>query len=912
MEFDGTAATNLQTVAEHYEVNTSPVGTEGSVRRATNPARMGIYEEVSPQDENVSNCISENKHRPLSNTQSAPLLEEKKSQTVPRAKPKVVPRQLSDKNIELRDQTSEHAEEVVNDVTGKVVGAVKLAPAPAPRSWKKSKTLEICTGIIRQGDEGRCAYFGDSQDPSMEDEDFYTIVPDGENENTPEPSPSIQEMMEAVEAIPLESVPFDTSGHENWGEQVVPEISHSQTQQPQAPTDESMVQQATVEDGRESSSSFLRECLSEFDKIKSNELPSNSPTHVMVNIDEISQQINKDKTEGCNEEEMTRQGDTDEEKSCRHSYENQVIVDQNKEGNKEWGTVVEKYDMNTVNPTEESAQNSQGAVDEDLSQYSLQTVKKPDIELDAQGYCKVEVSTNKDQSLSLVEDVLSHFESTTLSDLPPLSQDDDIINYDMKTVEHPPVPTNAQGYSYCGIDMRSPSELTAGDAGFGTSQNNSGNSAAAEPPPPPLPSGYSEIDVSRSGVIERPAEQQEYAAIEHRPPKTTPKPSRRKGEASKPPSNAEISVGTPKVEEGLPQATAEEEDTKTELSDTDSLYARVLDITKQPEKKVSSSPKPSPKPKRKKQVTGGVGKPKAKRKGQTSPRRRPPPPPPPGTRIPGSAPLPPSTFTVPPTLPLSAPCPKMSPQEGEHRFEQTLPPFPSYQPTNQGSPSHQPAAALADSLTSSLPPLPPLLGSPKLPGRKGPLPPSPTAGSPQTVDPPSPIHRRGLFNRIKSSSLKSRKPENNSPTTVSPLLTDEVGRVGGDQSPKVGWKNKFRFRRGSGNSAASMDTAVPGEEYVGEAACATGGGAGLGESRRRRNQEDKLPEVPPTAKSRSLPAPARQLGEGIHLHPYEGEEEEMEDDLYSVVNKPAKTVQQPVSSQFIPSTSTSALPAAPE
>ena len=886
MEFDGTVATNLQAGAEHYEVNTSPVGADDSpvrsVRRATNPASMAIYEEVSPQDENVPNCTSEKKHRPLGYTKSVPL-EEKTSQTIPQAKPKVVPRQ----NLELHDQTSitsewgKHAEEVVDDVTGNVVGVVKLAPAPAPRSWKKSKTLQNDSGF-GQGDEGRFGYFGDSQEPCMEDEDLYTIPLNAENENTPEPSPSIQEMMEAVEAIPLESVHFATSGQETWSvskERVDRKIQH---QQPlSADLDEGVVQTATVEDGRESSSSFLRECLSEFDKIKSSELPSNSPTHIMVNIDEMNQQKDQGGNEGVPEDEVKRQGDVDDEKSHRHSYENQVIVDQNKDGNNKCDVlVVEHYEMNTVNPTEESTHNSQGAVGEDLSQ----TVKKPAIELDDQGYCKVEVSKNKDQSLSLVEDVLSHFENTTLSDLPPLSQDDNITNYDMKTVEHPPVTTNAQGYSYCGIDLRSPSELTAGGTGFSTSHDNSGYPAAPDPPPP---RGYTGIEVSSSGVVvDHPTEREDHAERDPRPPETAPKPSRRKGEPFKPLDNAEMRGGVAEVEEGLLQA-AVEEDTKTELSDTDSLYARVLDVTKEPSNNVDSSPKPSPKPKRKKQAAGGVGKPKAKKKGQGPPRRRPPPPPPPGARIPGSALLPPTTSTVPPTPPFSAPCLKMSTQsEAEHRFEQTLPPFPSYQPANQGSPLHQPASAADDSFTSSLPPLPPLLGSPKLPGRKGPLPPSPTAGSPQTGDPPSPIHRRGLLNRIKSSSLKTRKPDNHSPTTVSPLLADEFGRVGGDQSPKVGWKNKFRFRRSSGNSASTMDSSMPGEEYVGEAC----GGAGHGESRKRRNQEDKLPEVPPTAKSRSLPSPSRQ---GIHRHPYDGEEEEIEDGLYSVVNKPAKTVQRP-------------------
>ena len=847
-------STGAHTVAEHYEMNTSPV--EGvdltRIRCATNPDTMGIYEEIYPQDEGMPH--TKQLHCPLSSTRSVPL-EEKRAQNGSRVKPKVVPRQLSEKSLESRDhsRTGRESERVAGEGgeggEGTVVGVVKLAPAPSPRTWKKQKKLENGSPR-RRVDSSQCA-FGEDPDPTVEDEDLYTIPPDAEH--TPEPSLSIQEMVEAVETRQLESASWDVSAGEGVSEGGALTVSMNG----------SMALPDEVEDGRESSSSFLRDCLNEFAK-KSSEL------HVMVDIDQIKGDRNGGRMdEKGGEEEGVVEGHTEDGKICRHSYENQEIVDQNKDRSQQSSVVAEHYEVNAVDHVGGATGSGEagGATVEDPQQYSLETVRRQHVELDAQGYCKVEVSGNDGLILSLVEDVLNQFDNTTLSDLPPLSQDDDITNYDMKTVEHPPVTTNAQGYSYCEVGLLGPSGVTSASAGIIQDPGNT----YEEPPEVP--------------AVRPP---QEQAGRGQRLPEKAPKPLRQKRDAS---NDAACSMAQSRAgaEGGA--------ETREELSDNDSLYARVMDIKakKDAGKRLNSpkqSPKPSPKPKRKKPAPPGGGG-KVKRKGQ-GPRRRPPPPPPPGAKVPNSAPLPPSTFDAPPTPPLSAPClKKFSTQsEGEHRFEQTLPPFPSHQSSNPGSPLHQRAQAADDPLTSSLPPLPPSVGSPRLPGRKGPLPPSPTAGS---SDPPSPIHRRGLLNRIKSSSLKSRKPENHSPTTVSPLLTDDVGRVG-DQSPKIGWKNKFRFRRGSGNSASAMEgcaSAGYSEEYGAEAS--NGGGAGQGEWRRRRNQEDKLPEVPQAVKSQSLPSPARKVGSGIHLHPYEGEEEEVDDGLYSVVNKTQPPVQPPVS-----------------
>ena len=72
--------------------------------------------------------------------------------------------------------------------------------------------------------------------------------------------------------------------------------------------DENLAQSFVVDDGRESSSSLLRECLAEF-----NLMHSQSPTHVLVDIDHMTQGRTKEKGGDTNEKE----GEGEEEEGGR-------------------------------------------------------------------------------------------------------------------------------------------------------------------------------------------------------------------------------------------------------------------------------------------------------------------------------------------------------------------------------------------------------------------------------------------------------------------------------------------------------------------------------------------------------------------------------------------------------------------
>ena len=157
--------------------------------------------------------------------------------------------------------------------------------------------------------------------------------------------------------------------------------------------------------------------------------------------------------------------------------------------------------------------------------------------------------------------------------------------------------------------------------------------------------------------------------------------------------------------------------------------------------------------------------------------------------------------------------------------------------------------------------------------RSGPAPPSPPQPQPE---PGSPLQKKSILSRVKSHSLRNHKAEHTG--TTSPLA-DEMGfeksmersqRVERktESSPKPRWK--LRFRRTNSNGTTN-DTE-------------NNDGGGKNE-RKRRNREDKLPDVPDDARTMSLPVAARQKGlTGVHRH--EGmdlEEEEDEFGIYSVV-----------------------------
>ena len=810
---------------------------------------MGIYEEVSDLPEQKT-------HKPLKHTRSAP------NEPKPRKKKmKNFTRQSSDKSIDSLQGSHDPTNDIIaNTGSNGQVGVAKTAPIPAPKSWKK-KSVDNTS----------------KEDYHIEgNEELYSLPHD--TSSTPEPSASIvQEVATLViDSTSLENGhSFDPSGHAVWDLET--SQGNSQSKEPQVSEDledENLAQSFKVDDGRESSSSFVRECLAEF-----NLMHSQSPTHVLVDIDHMTQAKTKERGEGTNEKDDEEKVEKKGQDNRRHSYENQEIINLNVE------------DTKVVKQTEELLDASDTGVG--LSQSDFQIVHRPDAGTpNVDGYCEVEKSTTTttthSQSPSLVDEVMNHFKAlNTRPILPPPPghiEDDDLTNYDLQTVVHPPVTTNAQGYSYCDLGLRDGTPSTS----WSTSNI---NGAASTSTSTSQTIGYSEIDVLSPTMVKPP----QRPPIKHPAPETAPKPQKRKPERDEVTNFSLCLEATEELAPTLSQQVSTE-NVESDLSDNDSLYARVSDVkTKKvtshsdippPRESPRQSPRPSPKPKRKKkQISkeGRVQSPKMKKKGQ--PRRRPPPPPPPVAKIPGSIPLLPMSLSPdgPPTPPLSAPCFKNtpSPLEKEHKFEQTLPAYPS----THGSPSHRFGDEdLASTVTASLS-CSSQTGSPKLPGRKGPLPPSPTS---KGVDPASPLQKRGIFNRVKSSSVKTKRSESH--TTHSPLLTDEVGRKG-EQSPKIGWK-KFRLRRGSAHSNSHGIDSTNGASS--KEFSEVGSSVNNSESRKRRNQEDKLPEVPKAAKSQSLPSPARQINVsgaspgGIHLHPFEGEEEEEEDDLYSVVNKPEK------------------------
>lgn len=780
-------------------------------------------------------------HRPLSATKSAP---DEAPPPKEMEKPKITARKVTHKPPEplhlSRDEPAMSNED--GNASSKVVGVVELAPAPVPRRWKRLPKSDKTGGLHGvNGSGGICKV-----DKGEEEEDFYCIPPDAggpEISDLVEPKP----LESALGAFKYETVPPD----EGMADDLLPESVVSGNLDVEQP--------GTVEDGRASTSSMVRECLAELDNLQ-----SKGSQHVMVDVDKMR--------------ERDQDEDEKNKEDKQHLYINQEIVeprDQNDdEENREDKQrlyinqeIDDEEDKQQLYINQEIIQPREGARDysEDeegvVAEDSSKTVQDPDIGM---GDCKVEV--NNTQSMSLVDEVMGHFNQHIVESAP-----DDLTNYDLQTVSHPPVTTNEQGYSYCDIGIRSVK-------GSNTMQNHSQASNTA--PTGILADGYSEIDVlSPTEVVSKQVCDSPHS------PRVSPRPLRRQvGLESNDRDSSNASI--PNASSDMPLTSANHN-----FSD-DGLYAQVLDV-EEVGRKVNI---PSPKPKRKQQLSGNGkgsprGSPKGARKSYGPPRRRPPPPPPPRP-IPENPPdgashplTPEGASSTPPSAQKDSPS-----FEWENRFEQSLPPLPSRQ---SGSPSHRtcptgnPVDDLAATLTKSLASCPPPQAeSPKLLRKKGPLPPSPSQ-----ADPPSPSQRLKLFGRGKSGSVRSKKSEQQS--SPSSPLTDEVGKTDrkGEQSGKLGWKQKFRFRRGSGgigNGISNGRGGTPTSEGNIDSTMTTESGDVSG-TRRRRNREDKLPEVPNSAKTLSLPSPSHGASSGVHLHPYDGDEEEEEDDLYSVVNKPEKT-----------------------
>ena len=902
----------MSVMKEHYEMadgfkgpegpeNTGRGGGGGGEEEKNGSEEMGMYEVVSPIE--------------------SPTLSDPKE-------PKVVARRASQKSksslqssrdrsslIAYQDDAVESEgvmggageSEGAEGGAGKVVGMVQLAPAPDPQRWTKPRVRERREDSSggdssRHGSEEsdkdavwETTEAQEAREHQMEDEDFYSIPPDAVD--TPDPDTPSEAPATVVEAQVLEGA-LEQAGYETWRtfsptDKEDKSISDQLQEVAAAAEAEGSTLPDVMEDGRQSNSSLVRECLAEFDY-----LCSKSPL-VMVDVDQMQMAGGEGGDRGGKEEEGGDRGGKEEERgeSPTHTYENQEMIAQRegeRERDGETSTAPQTAEIGGDDPEKpESAVNSQE--NEDLSQYDLQTVRHPPIVTDSRGYCEVEVNPGND--------------------------DNDLINYDLQTVSHPPVPTSTEGYSYCDVGgLRTSSKWQPTGKDPPPSAAAPASSSGSQPPLGSSdPLGYSEIDVLTTPTQTSPPRP---SPGDNRPPAPVPRPRRRdestahnssKVSNNTPlPSNDTPTVAPPDNRNGvrksqeakdtLPEPKLEE-DVDADFSDDDALYARVIDIKSRKEatRKEAALKKPSPKAKRKKKPGEGKASPKnspkIKRKARAPPSRRPPPPPPPVAlgKLP-TAPLPqtPEGPSTPSSAPPLAPEQKGSPRsEREHRFEQSLPPLPARLP---GSPAHRANIAgkvtdLMASLGGSVIPSLPGAGSPKLPGRKGPLPPSPLQS-----DPPSPSQRRRIFNRGKSQSVRNRKSEH---TTLCSPLAEDVGRVvdkRGEQSPKLKWKPKFRFRRGSGPSASSENGATGGEEGgAGGGGGGGGDGGGVGEVsgnsvRRRRNREDKLPDVPDLVKSRSLPSPSRQVGLGkdmhVHMPVYDGEEEE--DDLYSVVSKPQK------------------------
>ena len=825
---------------------------------------MGIYEVVESQDDAK---LTSRPHRPLSATKSAPG---DSPAPIEVQKPKIVARKAAHKDPEAlqlsrdRSPVSTYREED-DDSSSKVVGVVELAPAPAPRRWKRLPNSDGVTGLHSVNGHGDVCKVEDGEEVEVEDEDFYSIPPDAGG----------PEVSDIVETKPLESAlgafKCETVQDEGVADDLLPESVVSGNLDVEQPS--------TVEDGRASSSSMVRECLAELDNLQ-----SKSSRHVMVNIDVMRE----------------REQDDDEEnkEDNQHSYKNQEIIERREQNDDEINEDKQSLYINQeiAEPREqkdeeeedkqhvyinqkilelrqgdgENSKDEERIVAEDLPK----TIADPDV---AVGHHEEEVKTSR--SLSLVDEVMGHFSQRIVESAPDdlvvesapddqlvESAPDDLTYYDLQTVSHPPVTTNEQGYSYCDIRR----DLTSTNATSVQNHSQASNTA----PTDESAYGYSEIDVLSPTEFAS-----KKVADSHHSPHVSPRPLKRDvGLESNDRDSSSGSIANPSSDIPCPTST------NHDMCDDD-LYAQVLDVD-EVERKVNVPSKMSPKP-RKKQLTGNgkrspKGSPKGARKSYGPPRRRPPPPPPkPIAENPpngsthslaseGASLTPPSAQKISPST------------EWENRFEQSLPPLPS---RHSGSPHRTTAnpvddfAAMLNKSLASFPP--PQAESPKLPGRKGPLPPSPSQ-----VEPPSPSQRLKLFSRGKSGSMKSKKSEQQS--SPSSPLTDEVSKTDrkGEQSGKFGWKQKFRFRRGSAGVSNGGSAMPPSEGSIDSVTTTESSDVG---TRRRRKREDKLPDVPDSAKSLSLPSPSH-LGasSGVHVHPYEGDEEEEEDELYSVVNKPEK------------------------
>lgn len=884
LEFSGAAETDQDIVREHYEMSDG-FGGEGCKKEAES-LDLCMYETVSPQDSEESHA-----HEASSLTRSAPP--EGTGTKMDGEPPRVIARRASQKNKEqksLQASRDRSSMEVYYDEpngtvegVGHVIGVVKLAPAPPPKRWKKPKSEPF------EGQEAMTRPWAGEDRAEMSVEDFYSIPPDAEA-----PDSQGEDGMGTMALEPTDDKTLEEAGYQTWrtfspAENDTSFEGYSEQQQLEGGMQEEV-------NGRESRSSLMSECLAELQN-----LHSSSPL-ALVSIDRLrleKEQKEREEPErgrGGSQERGSEGADTRGVKSARQwtsSYENQDLQlgTDSEQWNKELG---ESKGCGGGGGWRGRAFGGEGGgewdeqrEEEDLSQYDLQTVQHPALVPDSQGYCEVELQLSP---TGLAHEAEAKMHVVAVEGAVPV---DDLTNYDLQTVLHPQVLTSAQGYSYCDIGISSPGDWkpvpSKREIPVAASSNETTPPQAMTTHPSssfPAPSiGYTEIDI-HSPTTGRPPP---TPPSDRRPP--TPKP--RKGRLH----SRDDSISSETILDALHEIGPQEEQAKNmegngdqpegfpgrqdgdvpgmDLSEGNAVYAKVMDIKsrKHTAKKKTASPKPSPKMNRKGAGTNGErASPKVTKKPRGPPRRQPPPPPPPGM-----APVvPPSCMAHGPPLPTSSSSP-MGEEKARSRaemmkeLEQSLPSLP----LQQRSPAHMGVHAIASDLTSPVPGpadkgKPPC--SPKLPNR-GPAPPSPPQPQPE---PGSPLQKRSIFSRVKSHSLRNHKAERNG--TTSPLA-DEMGfeksmersqRVERKTESSLKSRLKLRFRRTNSNGTTN------------DAENNDGGGKN---ERKRRNREDKLPDVPDDAKTMSLPPAARQKGlTGVHRH--EGmdlEEEEDEFGIYSVV-----------------------------
>ena len=868
LEFSGVAQTDQDIVREHYEMSEG-YGGEGGKKEAES-SDLCMYETVSPQDSEDSHA-----HEASSLTRSAPP--EGTGTKMDGEPPRVIARQASQKNKERkrlqasRDRSSMEAYHNEPNGTvegvGHVIGVVKLAPAPPPKRWKKPKSEPF------EGQEVETRPRAGEDRGEMPVEDFYSIPPDAEALVS-----QGEDGMGTIVLEPTDDKTLEEAGYQTWRTFSPAEDDTSFEGSSEQQQLEGGMQKEV--NGRESRSSLMSECLAELQN-----LHSSSPL-ALVSIDRLRLEKEREELErgrGGDQERGSEGADTRGAKPARQwtsSYENQDM---------QLGTDSEQWSNGRGRggwrgrpfSGEGGGERDEQREEEDLSQYDLQTVQHPALVPDSQGYCEVELQLSP---TGLAHEAEAKMHVVAVEGAVPV---DDLTNYDLQTVLHPQVLTSTQGYSYCDIGISGP-----GDWKPVPSKREIPTAASCNETTPPSLSfpgtsiGYTEIDIP-SPTTGRPPP---TPPSDRQPP--TPKP--RKGRLN----SRDDSISNETILDALHEIGPQEDQAKNveangdqpegfpgrqdgdvpgmDLSEGNAVYAKVMDIKsrKHTAKKKTASPKPSPKMNRKGAGTNGEkASPKVTKKPRGPPRRQPPPPPPPGM-----APVvPPSGMAHGPPPPTSS---SSSSPTGEEKarskaemikeLEQSLPSLP----LQQRSPACKGVHAIASDLTS----FPGLadkgkpLGSPKLPNR-GPAPPSPPQPQPE---PGSPLQKKSIFSRVKSHSLRNHKAECTG--TTSPLA-DEMGfeksmersqRVERktESSPKPRWK--LRFRRTNSNGTTN-DTE-------------NNDGGGKNE-RKRRNREDKLPDVPDDPRTMSLPAAARQKGlTGVHKH--EGmdlEEEEDEFGIYSVV-----------------------------